>query len=129
LWRFKELQIADSAADLLVLWVTSGLPESSSRVILEGDQRCHATNAAAAQIVLAGPRQREPDALSPMPFVNSEPVHVPSPPVPTGNQGTNNLIAALGDQKGGRGICDQALDIVEMVCRGRVRAPLLRPKL
>jgi hypothetical protein len=47
-----------------------------------------------------------------MPFANSEPIHVPSPPIPTGNQSTDNLTTVLGDQKSGRGAGDQVLDVI-----------------
>lgn len=63
-----------------------------------------------------------------MPLANGEPVHVPAPSIPGGNQGTDELVVALGDQKGGRGVGDQALDVVQTVRRARVLASGLRPK-
>jgi hypothetical protein len=121
------LQIADPTADLSILWIAGGFPERPGDVVLEGDQGSHPTDAAAAQVLLAGPRQRHPDALSSVPFADGEPVHVPSPPVPTGNQSTDDLTVALGNQKGGRGICNQALDVIEAVGGGCVLAPRLGP--
>jgi hypothetical protein len=47
-----------------------------------------------------------------MPLANSEPIHVPSPPIPAGNQSADDLTTALGDQKGGRRAGGQALDVV-----------------
>jgi hypothetical protein len=123
------LQIANSAADLLILGIAGRLPERSGRIVLEGDQGGYSTDAVAVQIVLAGPRQREADALSTVSFVNGESIHVASPPVPAGNQGPDNLIAALGNQKGRGGIRDQAFDVGEMVCPGCVLTSRLRPKL
>lgn len=113
----------------MILGITGGLPERSSVIVLEGDQGGYPTDAAAAQIVLASPRQRNPNALPPMPFANSEPIHVPSPPVPTSNQSTDNLIAALSNQKSRRGISDQALDVIKAVGRTCVLTPRLGPKL
>ncbi|HKB50097.1 MAG TPA: hypothetical protein VKC63_01550 [Solirubrobacterales bacterium] len=111
----------------MILSITSGLPKRSSDVVLESDQGGYSTDATAAQILLAGPRQRDPNALSPMPFANGEPIHVPSPPIPTGNQSTDNLTTALGDQKGGWGAGDQALDIIETVRRACVLTSCLSP--
>jgi hypothetical protein len=62
-----------------------------------------------------------------MPFANGEPVHVPSPAVPAGNQRTDDLTAALSNQKGRRGISDQALDILQAIGRGSVPSPRLSP--
>jgi hypothetical protein len=62
-------------------------------------------------MLLTSPRQRDPNALPPMPFMNGEPIHVPSPPIPAGNQSADDLITALSDQKGGRGAGNQALDV------------------
>lgn len=64
-----------------------------------------------------------------MPFVNGKPVHVPSPPIPPGDQGTDNLIAALSNQEGRRRISNQALDVVQMVRPRCVLAPRPSPKL
>lgn len=63
-----------------------------------------------------------------MPFANGEPIHVPPPPVPAGDQGANDLTAALGDEKSGRGIRDQPLDVIEAVGRSCVLTPRLGPK-
>lgn len=62
-----------------------------------------------------------------MPFANSEPIHVPSPPIPASNESTDNLIVALSNQKSGRGIRNQALDIIQAVRRSCVLAPRLSP--
>lgn len=125
-WRLVE--VAHSTADLLILGIAGRLPKRSSRLVLESDQRRHPAHAAAAQVLLPGPRQRNPDALPPMPFPNSEPVHISSPPVPAGNQSTDNLLAALSNQKGGRGISNQALDIIEAIGGPRMLTPPLGPK-
>lgn len=106
------LQISDSATDVVILRIAGGPPERSSFLVFEGNQGSYSTGAAAAQILLPGPRQRDPDALPPMPFANGEPIHAPSPPIPAGNQSTDDLTTALGDQKGGRGVGDQALDVI-----------------
>ncbi len=122
-----DLQAADSTTDVVILRIADGPPERSSDLVLEGDQGGYSTGAAAAQILLTSPRQRDPNALPPIPFANSEAIHVPSPPIPTSNQSTDNLIAALGDQKGGRGIGDQALDVIYAVRRTCVLTPRLSP--
>lgn len=109
---FSRLQISDSTADVVILRIAGGPPERSSHLVLEGNQGGYPAGAASAQILLTSPRQRDPNALPPMPFTNCEPVHVPSPPVPAGNQSTDNLTAALGDQNGSRGVGDQALDVI-----------------
>jgi hypothetical protein len=111
----------------VILPVAGGLPERSSYLVLEGNQGGYATGAALAQILLAGPRQRDTNALPPVPFAHGEPVHVPSPPIPAGNQSTDNLTIALGDQKGGRGAGDQALDVILAVRRTCVLTPRLSP--
>ena len=123
------LQIADSTTDLFVPGVAGGLPERPRILIVEGDQSRHSTYTATAQVLLTGSRQREPDALPPMPFANSEPVHVPSPAIPAGNQRTDDLVAALSDQQGSRGIPDQTLDVLQAIGRGSVPTPLLGPQL
>jgi hypothetical protein len=47
--------------------------------------------------------------------------------IPAGNQSADNLIAVLRDQKGGRGIRNQALDIIKAVRRRCVPTPGLSP--
>jgi len=111
----------------VILRIAGGPPERSSYLVLEGNQGSYPTGAASAQILLAGPRQRDPNALPPMPFANGEPIHVPSPPIPAGNQSTDDLTPALGDQKGGRGAGDQALDVIQAIRRTCVLTPLLSP--
>lgn len=122
-----DLQITNPSTDLLVLGITGGLPECSSRLVLEGDQGGYPAGAASAQILLAGPGQRDPDALPPMLLTNGEPVQVSSPPIPPGDQSTDDLSVALGNQKGCRGVSDQALDVIQAVCRACVLASLLGP--
>jgi len=62
-----------------------------------------------------------------MSITDGKPVHVPSPPVPGGNQGTDYLPVSLGYQEGSGGLRDQALDVIEAVGRAGVVAPSLRP--
>jgi hypothetical protein len=64
-----------------------------------------------------------------MPLANSEPIHVPSPTIPTGNQSTDNFIAVLSDQKGRRRISNQTLDVIQAIGRSCVLTPRLSPKL
>lgn len=111
----------------MILRIASGLPERSSHLVLEGNQCGYSTDATVAQILLAGSRQCDPNALPSMPFANGEPIHVPSPPVPTGNQDTDNLTTALGNQKRGRGAGDQALDVIQAVGPACVLTPRLGP--
>jgi hypothetical protein len=111
----------------LIPGVAGGIPECPSRIVLDGDQGSYPAGATAAQVLLAGPRQRNPDALPPVPVANSEPIHVPSPPIPAGNQSTDNLIALLSNQKGRRGISNQALDVIEAVGRSCVLTARLSP--
>lgn len=125
----EALQIADSPADLLVAWVAGGLPEPSCDLILEGNQCSYAMGATLAQVVLTGSGQRQPDALPPMPIADGEPIHVPSPPIPGGDQGPDYLPVPLGHQEGSRGIGDQTLDVIEAVGRARVLASSLRPQV
>lgn len=122
-----ELQVADAAADLRILGIAGGFPECLGHTVVEGDQGRNPTDTAAAQVLLSGPRQGDPDALPPMTFPNSKPVHVPSPPVPAGDQSTDDLPVVLGHQKGGRGISDQALNVVEPVSRRGVLTPRFSP--
>lgn len=96
----------------MILRIAGGLPECPGYLVPERNQGSYPTGAASAQILLPGPRQCDPNTLPPMPFANGEPIHVPSPAIPAGNQSTDNLTAALGDQKGGGGIPNQALDII-----------------
>jgi hypothetical protein len=123
------LQIADPATDLLIPRVARGLPEGSRLVIVKRDQGGNSAHTALAEVVLTRPRQAGPDPLPPLPLAHSEPVHVPSPPIPAGNQGADYLIAAHGNQKGSRGCIDQALDVSEAVGSARVLTSLLSPKL
>ena len=111
----------------MILRVAGGSPERSRCLVLEGNQGSYSTDAAFAQILLTSPRQRDPNALPPMPIANSKPVHVPSPPIPAGNQSADDLPVALGDQKGGRGAGDQALDVIWAVRRACVLTPRLSP--
>jgi len=94
---------------------------------VKGNQGRNSADPATAQVLLAGPRQGDPNALSPMPFANGEPVHVPPPPVPAGDQGTDDLSVVLGNQKGARRISGQALDVIEAVGRRGMLTPLLSP--
>jgi hypothetical protein len=112
----------------LILGIAGGVPECPSCLVLEGDQRSYPTGAAAAEVLLTGPGQCDPDALPPTSFANSEPVHIPSPPVPTGDQGTDDLATRLSNQKAGGGISNQAFDIIQAVGRTRVLTPRLSPK-
>jgi hypothetical protein len=123
----RELQIADSATDLLILGVAGGLPKCSGYVVLKGDQGRHPPDTAVVQVLLAGPRQRESNPMPPMPFAHSEPIHVPPPPIPASDQSTDDLTATLGNQKGGRGISNQALDVLQAVGRSCVLTPSLSP--
>jgi hypothetical protein len=111
----------------VVLWVAGGSPECSCCPIPEGNQGSNSTGAASAQILLTSPRKRDPNALTPVPFANSEPIHVPSPPIPACNQSADDLTTALGDQKGSRGVGDQALDVIQVVRRTCMLAPRLSP--
>lgn len=122
-----ESQIADPTADLFVPGIARGLPERARRLVLEGDQGRHPPCATAAQVLLAGARQRDPDALAPMALADGEPVQVPPPTVPGGDQGADDLPAALGTQEGGRGISNQVFDVVEAVGRSCVPTPRLGP--
>jgi hypothetical protein len=123
-----QLQIADSAAYLLILGIAGGIPECPGLPVVEGHQGGYATGTAAAQVLLAGPRQRDPDALSAMPVADGQPIQIPSPAVPAGNQSANDLIVALGNQKGSWGADgDQALDVIRPVRRACVLTPPLGP--
>jgi hypothetical protein len=62
-----------------------------------------------------------------MSFANSKSVHISSPPIPSGNQGADDFVVALGNQKRGRGIASQAFNVIEVVLRRGVPAPLLSP--
>lgn len=95
--RRGDLQVANAPADLSIDRVASRLPKASCHLVVEGDQGSHAMDAALAQVLLAGLRQREADALPPMPIANNESVHVASPPVPSGDQGPDDLTATLGN--------------------------------
>jgi hypothetical protein len=109
---FCGLQIADSTTDLFVPGIAGGLPEGSSRIVPKGDQGRHSSYTATAQVLLTGPCQCDPDALPSALLANGEPVHVPAPPIPSGDQRTDDLTAALSNQKGRRGVRNQALDIL-----------------
>lgn len=122
-----RLQISDSTTDVVILRIAGGLPERSSYLVVEGDQGGYPTGAASAQILLTGPRQLDPDAFPPMPLANGEPIHVPSPPIPAGNQSTDDLTTTLGDQEGGRRAGDQGLDVSQAVRRTCVLTPRLSP--
>lgn len=117
------LQVADPSADLAIQRIAGCLPEFSRDLVVEGDERGHPTGAALAQMVLAGPRQREPDSLPPAPTVDGESIHVPSPSVPGGDQRPDDLPVLLGDQQGGGGVVDEALDVFDPVGRARMPAP------
>lgn len=62
-----------------------------------------------------------------MSLANGEPIHVPPPPIPSSNQSANDLIAALSNQEGGRGLSNQALDVTEAIDRSCVLAPRFSP--
>jgi hypothetical protein len=53
----------------------------------------------------------------------------PAPSVPTGNQCSEDLVAALGDEEHGRGTRDQPLDVAEAVGGACVLASRLSQKL
>jgi hypothetical protein len=61
---------------------------------------------------------------------NCKPVHVPSPPVPGGDQSADDLAVLLGHQEGGRRLwTDELHDIIEAIGSTRMLAPSLRPQL
>jgi hypothetical protein len=124
----RRLQVAHATTDLPIRGITSGLPEGAGVLVLEGDESRHPAHAAAMQVLLPRPRQREPDALAPMLLGHREPVHVAAPPIPRGDQGTDNFIVANGDQESGWRIFDEPLNIIKPIGRARVLTPLLRPK-
>lgn len=113
----------------MVLGVAGGVPEGAGWLVVEGHQGGYAAGAAAAQVLLAGSRQGEADALPPVTLSNGEAVHVSSPSIPGGDQGAGDLVAALGDEEGGRGILDQAFDVIQAVRRAGVIAARLGPEL
>jgi hypothetical protein len=125
----SPLQIAHAPTDLPILGVTRRLPKGPSYIVIEGDQSRDPVHAAAEQVLLPRPRQRDPDALTPMLLRYCEPVHVPPPPIPRSDQSTNDLAAALGNQERGRGMLDEPLNVLQAVGRARVLAPLLLPKV
>ncbi len=121
------LQIADSTAYLVVLRIAGRRPERRRCLILLGDEGGYAAGTALTQVLLTGPDQREPDSLPPLPRANGEPVHVPPPAIPAGNQGAYDLGPALGDQEYSRGIRDQTLDVVQAIDPTCVPATRLTP--
>jgi hypothetical protein len=110
-----RLQVADPPTDLLILRIAGGVPKSSCYGIVKGDQRRYAADATLAQVVLASLRQRESDAFSPMPIADGESIQVPSPPVPGGDQGADDLPVSLGYEESGRGFIDQSLDVIKTI--------------
>jgi hypothetical protein len=64
-----------------------------------------------------------------MSFANGKPVHVPSPSVPGGDQGADDLSVSLGHQEGSRRIGNEELDIVEVVRGACMLTSRLRPKI
>lgn len=61
---------------------------------------------------------------------NCKPVHVPSPPVPGGDQSADDFAVLLGHQEGRRRLgSDELHDIIEAIGRARMLAPGLRPQL
>jgi hypothetical protein len=111
----------------LILAVAGGLPECSGGIVFVGNQRGYSSDAATAEVFLTGPRQRDPNSLSPMSFTNSKPIQVASPPVPTGDQGADDLAVARGNQQSSRRIGDQVLDVLAAVDRGCMPTPRLSP--
>lgn len=125
----ERLQVADPPTDLVILRIADGVPKSSRCGIVEGDQRGHPMDATLAQIVLAGPRQRESDAFPPMSIADGEPIHVPSPPVPGGDQGADDLPVSLGYEESSRGFINQSLDFIKPIRRTCVLTAALCPQI
>ena len=112
----------------MVLRIAGGIPERAGVRVLEGHQGRYAAGGAAAQVLLAGSRQGDPDALTAMLLANGEPVQVPPPAIPAGDQGADDLATTLRYQQGSGGIGgDQALDVLRTVRRACVFTPLLGP--
>ncbi len=124
-----RLQVADPPTDLAIPRIADSAPKSSCCGIVEGDQRGHPTDATVAEVVLTGPRQRESDAFPPISIADGEPVHVPSPPVPCGDQGADDLPISLGNKESGRGVIDQSLDVIKTIRRTCMLAAGLCPQV
>lgn len=116
-------------ADLAVERVAGRLPKPCRDLVVEGDERGHAARPAQAQAVLSGPDQREADPLSPVLVADGEPVHVPAPSVPGGDQGADDLPLSLGHEENGGRLRCQTLDVVDAVGRARVPAAGVCPQL
>jgi hypothetical protein len=125
--RLAALQIADPSADRVILRIAGGLPERSSYLVLVGDQGGYSTGAAAVQVLLTCSRQRYSNALSPMRLANGEPIHISPPPVPRGNQGTEDFSTTLGYKQDSWGIDDQTLDVIYAIRCACVLASRLGP--
>jgi hypothetical protein len=81
-----SLYVAHASADLAVLGISGGVPESGGRRILVSDQGSDSASALAAQVHLAGADERHTDPLTAMGGEDRKPIHVSPPMVPSGDQ-------------------------------------------
>lgn len=123
-----SLDVSDSPANLVILAIAGGLPESSCDFILKGDQSGDSMRAAVAQILLPRPCQCQSDALPSLPIADRKSVHIPPPSVPSGDQGTDDLSPAVRHKQGCRGIENHAQDIIDPVWGAGVLASSLCPE-
>jgi hypothetical protein len=75
--------------------------------------------------------ERQADTPATMLRANSQPIHVPPPAVPRGDQRTQNgtVGVGVGDKQAARCPCEQPLHILQPVSSARMLAPGLLPKL
>ena len=80
-------------------------------------------------MLLAGQHERRADPPSPMLDANRQPVHVPSPTVPCGDQRTHDHTAGIGNEQAPRRLSEQPLQILESVGGARPLAASFSPQL
>jgi hypothetical protein len=72
-------------------------------------------------VLLAGAHERQADAATTVLPEHNEPVHVPSPSVPCGDQRAHERAAGVGDEQAPGCLGEQPVDILDLVGSSCVR--------
>jgi hypothetical protein len=124
-----RLPAAHAPAYRAVPRVACGLPERRHDLVLVRDQGCDAVGALPAHVLLACAHERQADAAAAVLMEHYEPVHVPPPSVPRGDQRAHECAAGVGDEQTLRCLGEQSVDVLDPVGGGCVRAARPLPQV
>jgi hypothetical protein len=103
--------------------------ERRRNLVLVCDQGCDAVGALPTQVLLAGAHERQADAATTVISEHDEPVHVPPPAVPRGDQRAHERAVGIGDEQAPGCLGEQPVDIFDPVGSRCVRTARPLPQV